>query len=311
MEYDYKKYLRKYTMKKLLISVLVLALMIIAAGGICSNQKQPLKKHVDPTGSFSFDVRGRWLVADNENHPNVIGWFLVGDKNNDTEFVAAEVIVTRIEAESVPEFSQYVELEKELIDQDQAIEPEVGMEVRFVDGRKAFRRQLSFNGAEFSNKPGNRFAIQYYIDGTDAIWGITIVTTSQNRPLVSEIEDTMLKSFKFLKEDKAPAISEIGPGPAEKEVTGIALKRSDEDRTVSERPADATPEIVKVDQPSSGAEITEQKLPGPVDKSIDQASIETPQALSKTIEEESPEENNEELDSTPRHPIWLPKIGNE
>lgn len=302
-------------MKKTLISLLVLSLTVVATGGICSNQKQPLKKHIDPTGSFSFDVRGRWLVADNKNYPNVIGWFLVGGKNDDKEFVAAEVIVTRVEAESVPEFDKYVKLEKELIDQNQFIKSELNPEVRFIDGRKAFRRQLSFNGAEFSNKAGNRFGIQYYIDGADAIWGITIVATSQNRSIISEIEDTMLKSFKFLKGGRAPAISEIGPDPAgtgmsgiaDIPATGIALKSSGADHRGGEVSADAAPEPVPAGQPSADAEPTGNNRPG----SIGQASIKPPQGASKTIAAEGSEENRGKLDPTSKHPIWLPKIGNE
>ena len=297
--------------------ILVLALMIVTTGGICSNEKQPLKKHVDPTGSFSFDVRGRWLVADNKNYPNVIGWFLVGDKNDDKEFVAAEVIVTRVEAESVPEFDQYVELEKELIDRNQAIKSEAAPVMRMVDGRKAFRRQLSFSGAEFSNKSGNRFGVQYYIDGTDSIWGVTIVTTSQNRHIVSEIEETMLKSFKFLKGDKTPAVSEIEPEPVETAVTAIAdvssadiaLKGGGEDEAAGKTSGDATHETVKAEGQSSGAEIAEENSPEPLNESIGDASIGT--GPSNIIEVESPEESEDVLDSTLKHPIWLPKIGNE
>ena len=48
-----------------------------------------------------------------------------------------------------------------------------------------------------------------------------------------------------------------------------------------------------------------------MNESLDQASIETPQALSETIEPETPGESNEELDITSKHPMWLPKIGNE
>ena len=297
--------------------ILVLALMIVTTGGICSNEKQPLKKHVDPTGSFSFDVRGRWLVADNENYPNVIGWFLVGDKKNDKEFVAAEVIVTRVEIDGVPEFDKYVELEKELIDRNQAIESEMAPEMRLVDGRKALRRQLRFNGAEFNNKSSNRFGIQYYIDGADFFWGVTIVTTSQNRHIVSEIEGTMLKSFKFLKGDNVSAVSEIEPEPAETAVTGIAdapsadiaLKSSGEDEAVGEIPVDATPEIVQAEEPSLEAEISGENSLEPVEKSIGEASIGA--GPSNIIEVESLEEGEDELDSTLKHPIWLPKIGNE
>jgi len=291
-------------MKYFTFSATLFFLTVVAAAGVCSSDQPALRKHVDAAGNFSFEFRGRWLAVNHSDYPNVASWFLVGGSKGDQEFVEAEVIVTRLKAEGAPRFDKYVELEQKLAERDKAIEAQAMPEMRYVDGRKAFRRRLSFDNPTTTGSSQRRCGVQYYIDGEDAIWGITIFTAGQDTRLISDIENTMLKSFRFLDGKKTPEVAELGGEPNASEIelfsdgveSGLEKPHDAEALTSAEGDEDAAAQRAVADDSVLNQATSSDQVSGTSEQLTDKIQPEEPESVSEI---------------PARRPLWSPKRGND
>ncbi len=274
------------------------------------------RRYTDPQGRFSFEFRGEWRAANIADKPDVVGWYLISGTEGDKKVVKAQVIVTRVQLENNLTFEEYLELEDMRLKELPNLSLKGKKEIRYVDGHSTVRRMMSFTENDPRGNPITKLAGQYYIKRPESVWGITLLTFPRYQQMLFEVENTMLKSFRFLSIGEALPENEIAALPLPSEPIEAETKLSKEESDESlialqqvepEKTSQDVEEVAALEKP----EFKEHPVPAissetiPEDRDI--PTEEAPLVFEERIEELL---TTTLIEEQLMQPIWSPKIGN-
>ena len=155
----------------------------------------------DPLGRYRFSFKGKWRVAENEEDPAAPDHFYLVKRGT----VAAELIITSRPFPASSRLSDFVDAEVEALDADLNVHRASLKKDLTVSGRPAVRLIARLVESDKRRPRRETLMVQYWFTKGGKLWSLLVLTTpaeEQHSKVISEIESTLLSSFKALEPDE-------------------------------------------------------------------------------------------------------------